>query len=382
MLVRRGDRGPSVAAVRSTLASLGMLPADLTTGEADVVFDDALLSAVRIFQQQRGLVADGLVGPSTLRALDEARWTLGDRILTYTLSAPMIGDDVAALQARLSELGYNTGQVDGVFGSKTDNCVREFQRHRGLSGDGVFGPETSRELKRMGRMVTGGKQHRLRERELVRLKGPDLRGKRIIIDPAHGGADTGWVEGEWTARDLVFDIAHRLEGRMTATGMETFLTRSAFENPTAEERARRANSLDGDLLISLHIDGWTSPYAQGLAAFHFGTDSGQSSTLGENLANLVQRELLARTGFQDCLVHHRPWDILRLTQMPTVQLELGYLSNPEDRAHLIREDFRDTLAEGILVGVKRLYLDGRDEPHTGTMNFKDLLEYELRVRGT
>ncbi|RIJ79170.1 N-acetylmuramoyl-L-alanine amidase [Nakamurella silvestris] len=381
MLVRRGDRGPSVAAIRSTLASLGMLAADLDTDDVDVIFDDELLSAVRVFQQQRGLVADGLVGPSTIRALDEARWTLGDRILTYTLSAPMIGDDVAALQARLSELGYNTGQVDGVFGPKTDNCVREFQRHRGLAGDGVFGPGTARELSRMGRMVTGGRQHRLRERELVRLKGPDLRGKRIIIDPSHGGDDPGWVEGEWNARDLVFDIAHRLEGRMTATGMETFLTHGPQENPSAEERAKRANSLEGDLLISLHIDGWRSPYAQGLAAFHFGTDSGQSSTIGENLANLIQRELLARTGFLDCLVHHRPWDILRLTQMPTVQLEMGYLSNPSDRASLVREDFRDTLAEGILVGVKRLYLDGRDEPHTGTMNFKDLLEYELKVRG-
>ncbi len=376
MLLKRGDRGPSVATVRATLASLGHIAPDLVTEDVDAIYGDDLYDAVRSFQQTRGLIVDGIVGPMTLRSLTDARWKLGDRTLAYALSAPMTGDDVLALQERLAELGYNTGQTDAVFGSRTDESVREFQRHRGLPDDGVFGQDTFRELRRMGRMVTGGRPHFLREQEKARQRGPGLRGKRIVIDPSLGGADAGWVVGGIRACDLVFDIARRLEGRMAATGMETFLTRGVHENPTQAERADVANQLDADLMLSLHIDGSNSPLGEGLATFHFGTDSGGSSTLGETLAQLVQRELLARTHMVDCRVHHRPWDILRLTTMPAVRIEMGYLTNPVNRAKLMQEDFRDTLADGILVAVKRLYLDGRDDPHTGTFTFKDLLAHE------
>ncbi|MEO5831860.1 MAG: N-acetylmuramoyl-L-alanine amidase [Nakamurella sp.] len=376
MLLRRGDHGSLVASVRSTLASLTLLPPDLDTPDSSVVFDNRLDAAVRAFQQQRGLIVDGIVGPMTLRSLNDARWRIGDRILAYTLSAAMTGDDVVALQQRLAELGYNTGQTDGIFGAKTDRCVREFQRDRGLSEDGVFGPQTFKELTRMGRMVTGGRAQFLREQQTARRRGPGLRGKRIVIDPALGGADRGWEVDGLCTRDLSFDLARRLEGRMTATGMETFLTHGIRENPTPDERAEVANAVNADLLISISVDGSDSPLAEGVCAFHFGTDAGGSSTLGETLAGLIQREVVARTHFVDCRVQHRPWDILRLTQMPAVRLDLGYLTNPGNRASLVREEFRDAVADGILVAVKRLYLDGRDEPHTGTFTFSDLLAYE------
>jgi N-acetylmuramoyl-L-alanine amidase len=380
MLLRRGDRGPAVADVRHALASLQLLPPSADVDPSHVEFDADTDSAIRMFQQRRGLIVDGIVGPVTVRSLTDARWKLGDRILSYTLSALMTGDDVMALQTRLSELGYNTGRPDGIFGPLTDGSVRDFQRHRGLVDDGVFGASTYRELVRIGRMVTGGRPQYLREHQLLRQSGPRLGGKRIMIDPAHGGEDTGWVAGGTRAADLTFDLARRLQARMVTAGMSVSLSRGPHENPTAEERAEHANRVNADLLLSLHIDGSASPQARGIATFHFGTDSGATSTVGETLAELVQRELVARTRFVDCRVHHRPWDILRLTRMPAVQVEIGYLSNPDERARLLSDDFRNVLADGLLVAVKRLYLDGRDDPHTGTFTFSDLLAHERAIR--
>ena len=382
MLLRRGDRGPAVAAVQQALASLGKVPpVDPAADPLEAEFDRATDSAIRQFQQERGLIVDGIVGPATIRSLTDARWRLGDRTLAYTLSARMTGDDVIALQSRLAEMGYNTGRPDGIFGPLTDASVRAFQRDRGLPDDGVFGADTYRDLNRIGRMVTGGSGVWLRERQNLQKSGPRLHGKRIVIDPAHGGDDPGWVSDGIRAADLTWDLARRLESRMVATGMETILTRGAHQNPTAEERAAVANEVNADLVLSLHIDGSASPLAGGLAAFHFGTDAGATSTVGENLAELLQRELVARTRMTDCRVHHRTWGILRLTRMPAVQLELGYLSNPQDRARLVRDDFRNTLTDGILVAVKRLYMDGRDDPHTGTFTFSELLAHEQAVRG-
>jgi N-acetylmuramoyl-L-alanine amidase len=380
MLLRRGDRGPAVAELREALASLELMPALNGCDRSTVEFDAATDGAIRNFQQRRGLIVDGIVGPVTVRSLTDARWTLGDRPLTYTLAAPMTGDDVMALQTRLAEMGYNTGRPDGVFGPFTDACVRDFQRHRGLQEDGVFGPATYRELNRIGRMVTGGRPQYLREYQLVRQAGPRLHGKHIVLDPAHGGDDPGWTVGNVRAADLTYDIAERLRSRMMTTGMRVSLTRGPNENPTAEERARYANRVGADLLLSLHIDGSTSPQACGIATFHFGTDSGATSTVGETLAQLVQRELVARAQFADCRVHHRPWDVLRLTVMPAIQVEMGYLSNPVERQKLLNEDFRSRLADGILVAVKRLYLDGQDDPQTGSFSFSDLLAHERTIR--
>lgn len=417
-MLQRGDRDAAVGTLRASLVALGLLPAladgcaggvaavkspaNGTTGnesnddrgssdtaadssDSDAVpdpceFDAVVDAAVRAFQQQRGLIADGIVGPATERELVAARWTLGDRTLTFTLSSATSGDDVVELQTRLADLGYDTGRVDGLFTAQLDRAVREFQHHRGLPDDGVFGPATLRELQRISPMATGGRPQYLREIELLRQAGPRLGGKRIVIDPAHGGDDSGWVVDGIQASDLTLDLAQRLAARMTATGMQAYVTRGAHLNPSPADRAKFANDVDADLVISLHVAGSTSPHASGIATFHFGSDTGNISSVGEALAQFVQRELVARTGMIDCRVHHRPWEILRRTRMPAVQVEIGYLTNPIDRARLVDGEFRDRVAEGLLVAVKRLYLDGRDDRPTGTFSFHDLLEYERSVR--
>ena len=124
-ILRLGDRGPPWPTCRPRCRSLGLLPdGDGTAGPrppqamataADValdaaVFDAATELAVRHFQQDRGLSVDGRVGEETYRALNEARWSLGDRLLRYDPERPIRGDDVTSLQERLLELGYDAGR--------------------------------------------------------------------------------------------------------------------------------------------------------------------------------------------------------------------------------------------------------------------------------
>ncbi|MER7083188.1 N-acetylmuramoyl-L-alanine amidase, partial [Saccharopolyspora kobensis] len=217
-LLHRGDVGPAVAEIRNTLAALGLLAANGRTDPA--LFDDAVEQAVRVFQQQRGLITDGVVGPATYRALTEARWRLGDRSLAFLVSKPISGDDVFALQERLLELGFDAGRPDGIFGRETEQALRSFQREYGLNPDGICGPGTLRALRQLAPKVRGGRPVYLREQEKVRRAGPRLRGKRIVIDPGHGGADRGACIGDVCEADLTWDLARRLEGRMVATGME------------------------------------------------------------------------------------------------------------------------------------------------------------------
>ena len=134
--LKSGDRSDAIGLIANTLNRLGFLekPSDL--------FDDSLTEAIKAFQQERGLTSTGLVNEITQRALDEARWRLGDRILLLTNPVLIRGDDVSALQGRLVELGFNCGKVDGVYGVKTEDAVKEFQKSVGIVVDGKCGPST------------------------------------------------------------------------------------------------------------------------------------------------------------------------------------------------------------------------------------------------
>ena len=371
-LLRRGDCSAAVVEIRAMLRQCG-LPLN---GE-DPTFDAEVEHGVRSFQQQRGLISDGVVGPATYRALRDAGWTLGDRMLALMVTAPMTGDDVVTLQERLSELGYDPGRPGGVFDEQTEHALRRFQREYGLVPDGLCGPATLRSLRQLGRKVTGGRPHLMREQELLRRSGPRLRGKRIVVDPGHGGPDRGVVSAGVAEADLMWDLARRLVGRMSATGMDAMLSRQEHTCPSEPERAAFANNAGADLVLSLHNDAERSMYAQGLATFHFGNGTGSTSTVGEALAGLIQRELLIRTAMRDCRTQGRTWELLRLTRMPAVRVEVGYLSNMGDLRRLMDPAFRDVVAEGILVAVKRLYLLGQDDQPTGTFTFGDVLAREL-----
>ena len=79
----------------------------------------------------------------------------------------------------------------------------------------------------------------------------------------------------------------------------------------------------------------------------------------------------------DCRTHYKTWEIFTRTRCPAVRIEIGYLTNPEDSRKLADPAFRDVVAEGILVAVKRLYLLGEGDQPTGTFTFADVLAHEL-----
>lgn len=324
---------------------------------------------IRSFQQERGLHVTGELNEATLRALDESRWKLGDRSLYLQSSPLMRGDDVAALQSRLTEMGFNCGRVDGIFGEMTEGAVKEFQKSVGVKVDGKCGPATIIALLRLTKIVSGGAPAALRESAAQKNRGPALANKVIVLDPASGEHE----------REIVYDIAQRLEGRLLALGASVFLTRGAHNNPSEAERISFTNQNSADLLISLHVDHHANSAARGVATFFYGSDQhGVHSIVGERFASLVQRELCARTDFLNCRTHAKTWDSLRLTKAPAVRVDLGYASNEGDAARLARADFRDTVAESFVIAIQRLYLAAEDDAKTGTLRISDLRSAGIR----
>jgi len=390
-LYRLGDEGVAVRSIRRLLQATGDLapptapPAEISVAAGHPapssdphpdVYDETLARAVRAFQQRRGLIVDGIVGPQTYVALDGARWALGDRLLSHTPGHLLQGDDVAELQERLLALGFTPDRVDGVFGPNTEQAVRRFQRGVGLAVDGSVGPETLRAFADLTRAVSGGSPHTLRERELVRRSGHSLTGRTVVLDPGHGGDETGTVAHGLVESEIMLDLARRVEGRLSAIGVTVLFTRSATTGPEELSRALMANDSGADIMLSLHCDSTDQPRASGVATFFYGQERfGAWSAVGEHLADLIQREIVARTGLADCRSHARAWVLLQRTRMPTVRIEAGYLSHPEDAARLADPAFRDTLAEAIVIALQRMYLGEDDTISTGVLRLGDLRAY-------
>ncbi|MBI8989727.1 N-acetylmuramoyl-L-alanine amidase [Corynebacterium meridianum] len=388
--LRVGDRSPRVAEVRSTLARLGLIQgyAGDVGGrdserfeEKDTLYDADLALAVQEFQQTRGIMASGEIGESTLRELREATYTLGARVLSFYPNNVLVGDDVNQLQRQLLELGFYTDRIDGHYGQATYDAVANYQLNYGLESDGICGPKTIRALSYLGRRITGGSPNAILEREQVRLAGPQLTGKRVVIDPGLGGANKGRTVpgrfGDITEEEILWDLATRLEGRMVATGMETIISRPRMDDPSHDQRANIANAFGADLMLCLQLDHYPNEKASGCASFYFGSQHGSSSLMGEKLSGLIQREVSTRTKLINCGNHARTWDLLRLSEMTCVEFVAGYLSNPHDVSILTDSAQRDAIAESIVVAVKRLYLMDRDDQPTGTYKFSEILESEL-----
>jgi N-acetylmuramoyl-L-alanine amidase len=385
-VLRRGDRGPDVLQLRTRLADAGVLerPADDAEGadhaEEHDEFDIDLERAVRSFQQHRGITADGIAGPATSAALEEARWRLGDRVLTHQPGDLLVGDDVIALQRRLLGLGFKVGRVDGRLGPDTERAVREFQRNVGIPADGTCGPATLKALGRLAPIVRGGSPNAMRSEERIRSAGPSLTGKIVIVDAAASQAlEPARRE---LADQVTTDLARRVESRLTTTGVQAILASPGVSQPDDEsDRAEIANRAGAHLCISLHVDASPNPGINGVATYYYGLEAhGVRSWVGERFAGLVQREIVARTHLTDLRSHPRAWDLLRCTRMPAVRVEVGYPAGADaadSAARLTKPDVLEALAEAVVVAVQRLYLAPEEDAHTGLLRLDELRALRL-----
>jgi N-acetylmuramoyl-L-alanine amidase len=345
-LIRVGDRSAEVTDVQTRLRALGF-----EIDDENGAFGSSTERATRTFQQRRGLLVDGIVGPQTWTELVGASWLLGDRIL-YLKAPPMRGDDIAQLQHKLNAIGFDAGREDGIFGVNTDSAVRGFQKEYGVAEDGIFGSASHAALTGL-RIERPGSARSLRE-QLDRLSHPGIGGAIVVIDPGHGGPDRGesTTDGSLTEAQVCWDIARRLTEHLERAGAKIELTRGENEDVDASERARRANEANADLFVSIHLNSHPQASASGTSTFYYGGSVG-----GEALADDIQEQLVG-LGLNDCRSHARAFSLLKETRMPAVLVEPVFITNPEEEALLADPGFTSRIAEATAVGVLTYFEHG------------------------
>lgn len=344
-LIRIGDRGEAVRDVQRRLLDAGLR---VEPDELDGTFGATTRSAVEAFQRARGLPPDGIVGPDTWAQLVEAGYRIGDRTL-YLRSPAFRGDDVRELQRMLNALGFDVGKEDGIFGPRTTQGVREFQRNVGAKLDGIVGLDTVRSLEGMRPTVAGPSRALVREAEAVRRMGIALTGAAIAVDAGHGPSDPGVQADGIVEAAVVSGVAEALAAELERRGARAIRLRPEDRDVEIADRARRANTSGAALCISVHLGGGELAKA-GAVCCYYGTPT-THSPMGLGLAESIRARLL-RIGLPDGGVHPLAISILRETRMPAVQVELAVVTNP-DEARTVRDPtFAGRVAAAIADGIE------------------------------
>ncbi len=309
-----GSTGEGVRDIQERLSALGHDCERDPPGE----FGESTLAAVRGFQSSRGLPVDGVIGQDCWRALYEAGYRLGDRLLF--LRRPMIrGDDVVELQLRLDALGFDCGKPDGIFGPQTEQGLRDFQLNRGLGIDGISGPEVITELRLVARGTMRAGRVVLREREWLRSRPSTMVGARVYFDPACRTQEEGAASWEAAAAASV---------ALQQRGGAPILSRGVDSVFPERVRARRANRMGADIIISFQLA------EQAPGAINYFASPRSHSVAGKLIAECLA-EVLSLT------VAGQATAILKETRSPAVVIA----------AH----DLGEATGEDAVIGLERFF---------------------------
>jgi len=216
---------------------------------------------------------------------------------------------VAELQQRLGALGFDSGRVDGIFGDNTEAGVLDFQRNAGITADGVVGPVTVRELRRMqARHRRTELVSTVRAREQLRTSPPTLAGRHVAL------AESGGLAPAVAA----------LASCLAATGARV----TALHDPDDSTQAQAANAGEADVLVGLRLD----PDATGCATAYYAGYRTESEG-GRRLAELIQAHLPEALGVADGGCRGMSIPLLRETKMPAVVVELAHSALVGGGAH-------------------------------------------------
>jgi N-acetylmuramoyl-L-alanine amidase len=192
-----------------------------------------------------------------------------------------------------------------------------------------------------------------------------LSGRIIVLDPGHGGPDGGAVGGDVLEKDVALNISLKLRDYLQQQGALVVLTREGdndlaskdtrgYRRRKVEDLKKRVefiNKSEADLFISIHLNAIPSPRWRGAQTFYY-------PTLEENerVAKFIQAEIRRNLENTDRLA--KPINgvyLLKYTEKPGALVEVGFLSNPDERQLLSSEDYQTKIAASVYKGILRYF---------------------------
>jgi N-acetylmuramoyl-L-alanine amidase len=193
----------------------------------------------------------------------------------------------------------------------------------------------------------------------------------VVLDPGHGGQDSGAMCGGVMEKDLTLDVARRIDRLLESEGIATLMTRLGDTYVSLADRAAFGNRVRDSIFVSIHFNEDNKPVASGVETYYAARQIGSASALAswlpflarppsdspkpesQSLASFIQEALVARTRSVDRGTQTKQFFVIANVTSPSVLIEGGFLTNKEDVSKLASEDYRDQLAAAVADGILR-----------------------------
>ncbi len=247
------------------------------------------------------------------------------------------------------------GQQAQLGDQTVNNCpvlsACRLGRHREATGDSFDGTRLVLDLKK-AHVPLIDEQAGANGFEIgISFGEPSISGRRIVLDPGHGGSDPG-ARGATGLTEKAFNLAVSLvvAEALEAAGAEVLLTRTRDEYIHIYDRPELANQAKVDAFISIHANAEIRHQASGTETYYYSNHPESRS-----LADLIHQQVVMALGRPDRGVRFANFAVLREAEMPAVLLETLYLTCVEDEQLLLDPATYDKVADAILIALKQFF---------------------------
>src|SRR5437773_4943535 len=193
----------------------------------------------------------------------------------------------------------------------------------------------------------------------------------VVLDPGHGGQDSGAMCGGVMEKDLTLDVACRVDRLLNSEGVATLMTRLGDSYVSLADRAAFGNRVGDSIFVSIHFNEDNKPVASGVETYYAAHQITAGSVLAswlpflsrepsespkpesQSLAGFIQEALVARTRSVDRGTQAKQFFVIANVTSPAVLVEGGFLTNKEYISKLASEDYRDQIAAAVCDGISR-----------------------------
>lgn len=191
----------------------------------------------------------------------------------------------------------------------------------------------------------------------------------VILDPGHGGQDSGAIAGNVSEKDLTFDIAERVNRILGAQGIPTLLTRRGDSYVSLSDRAKLINRAEDAIVVSIHFNDGPHPEISGIETYFAPQQAAGGTTMAswlpflqriastqpnvqsQSLAQFIQLQLVAHTQAVNRGTKAQQFYVLANVRHPAVLVEGGFLTNRNEIGKLADANYREQLAVAISNGI-------------------------------
>lgn len=184
-----------------------------------------------------------------------------------------------------------------------------------------------------------------------------LKGKTIVVDPGHGGSNPGAVANNSVEKDNNLAVALKLQDKLIKSGAKVIMTRDTDRTVAPEgsslgqelqARVNLAETNHADIFVSIHSNENDDSNIKGTMTFYNTDKSSQ-------LALEVQNAVISQVQSVDKGTSTANFYVLRNTSMPSILVEMGFVSNPQEAAKLSSDSYRADIAQGIYNGIVKYF---------------------------